>query len=296
MRVFLTLFSCFLFFSCLLSVLDAQPRRSSRPSIPDIRGIDQEEGEQLIHDFRRQRMAGDFAFIFDLHHLPHRQQEAHLRGILWGTWNPYGALNRLHIQGTQTSEDFLPRGEFRRLLIQNGFQPVAWSYGGGDDDSVELLSLSEWTKPLVPPLIFTPFDLIMPFIFWDEFYYQGSSRVRGRPAHQFMFFPPEDFARDNPEIGAVRTSLDTRFNALLQVEVIDADDQVIRTLNVMNFRQVDEQWIVRSVELIDRQTRDRASFEVYGAAVGLALPEEFMLPDALEKGSNPVRQEDYFFF
>jgi hypothetical protein len=277
-----------------LTVAEAQPRRLNRPSVPDVREIDQEEGKVLIDHLQRQRLATDFSFLFDLAHLPHRDREMNFRGILWGTWNERGGLTRMSLQPVGATRRSDPPDGVVRLLVQNGFYPEAWIHD--TEAGLAPLSLDQWTTPLRDPLIFTPFDLIMPFIFWDEFYYQGSTRVRGRPVHQFMFFPPEDFASENPGVGAVRASLDARFNALLQVEVIDAEERVLRSLNVLNFRRVDDQWIVRTIELIDRTTRHRARFEVFGVAFPDDLPWEWFQPESLRESGNPVETDQFNYF
>lgn len=275
---FAIFFICLFVFSHWNSV-EAQPRRLSRPTVPDVREIDQSEGLALINDFRRQGLAGDFVFRFDLTHLPHRAAASTLRGVMLGTWQQGWAQGRVELTQREGS---IVLAHPLKLLYWNSGEPRAW-ISGEDPEIVSELDFSSWSQPLVEPFILTPFDIAMPFVFWDEFYYEGSTRLRGRPVHQFIFFPEEEFAIENPDIGAVRASLDTRFNALIQFEVLNPDDEVIRVVSVQNFRRVQEQWIVRTVEVTNRKNRDRARFEVFAAALGLQLPASVFMPEHLHE-------------
>ena len=58
------------------------------------------------------------------------------------------------------------------------------------------------------------------------------------------------------------------FNAILESEVLDEDGRTLRTMRVSRFRRVDDQWIVRQVDVTDEHTRDRTRFEVVAGGGG----------------------------
>ena len=61
----------------------------------------------------------------------------------------------------------------------------------------------------------TAFDLQMPFLEWPDAVYEGLTKLRGRPAHQFIVYPPREVAEARPELSGVRFHLDAQFNGLV---------------------------------------------------------------------------------
>jgi|GEM_PF-279628 len=257
-------------------ILDAQPvSKGSGQGLPDIQPIDQEQGQALIEQFRRQRLQGDFIFKFNLEHLPYRGAEKRYHGMLMGTWNEDGPLNRMVLW---------PEGKSRvfevGLLIQGGEQPAVWKVDAqGQKVAIDTEQL---VQPLLDDFIYTPFDILMPFVFWQDFQYEGSRRVRSRRAHLFRMYPPEAFKQAYPGVNCVRLKLDARYNALLGAEVLDDIDARLRVFTVVSFEKVDAQYIVKVIDLIDKISRDKTRMEVVSAAVNVRIPPDMFDPDALE--------------
>jgi hypothetical protein len=133
----------------------------------------------------------------------------------------------------------------------------------------------------------TVFDLQMPFLYWPDFNYQGLTRLRGRPTHQFLLQSPKDFAGKYPALKSVRVFLDTQFNALVQVELVGNDGQTLKTISLLELKRINEQWIPKTFDVRDEVTRDKTRFLVKGAALGLTLPAEMFTPEQLKETVNP---------
>ncbi len=259
----------------LLSPLDLLAQRPGERGrgVPDVREIDARSGAELLDDFRAQRLQGDFVFRFDLVYLPRRDDAKTYDGMMWGTWTDAGPCTRVAIWNPEQPADVL-----LQLLIQGGPNPVVWrSERGGQPIRLEA---SEWEQPLLPPMPYSPFDLLMPFIYWQDAHYLGSERLRGRPAHRFRIHADQAAVAEEM-VAAVDLSLDARFNALLGADMLDQDGNPIRSLRVQSFRMVNDQYIVKSIDLTDEQSRDRARFQVWRAGVGLALPPHVFDPATL---------------
>ena len=69
----------------------------------------------------------------------------------------------------------------------------------------------------------------MSFLYWTDFVYEGVARVRGRPAHSFLLYPPADVAAARPELTGVRVLLDTQFQQLVQAEQLGAKGASVKT-------------------------------------------------------------------
>lgn len=254
---------CFALFTA--SEVVAQKPGNRGQELPDVREIDQAEGQRLIEAFRRQRLIGDYIFDFELEHRPFRGKEKTYQGTLWGSWNAEGPINRLVLYPD------LQRTSFQLgLLTQGGRTPELWQVEAGGES--QKLALAKMTQPLIDGFLFTPFDVVMPFVHWPESVYEGSKRVRGHPAHLFQMTPPESFKKDHPEVAHVRIVLHARYNALMNVDVLDASGKVIRSMKMGSFKKVNEQYIIKTIDLKDKVTGDVTRFRVRAAAVGLRLP------------------------
>lgn len=246
--------------------------RAQRPGDDDARRgmerIDQEEGARRLEAFRRQRLEGDYVFEFQLEHKPRRAPTVRYDGIMWGTWNDRGALTRFQIL---SDDEAAPGAPVVELVVQNGADPSAWirRNGAGDFEKVSGAALFE---PLLPGLTYSIFDLQMPFIYWSDFIYEGPSLVgASRVAQNFLMIPPEDSESVRRGIKGVNVGLDDTYNALWRVEVIDEEGSVRSKFAVESFKKIQEQYIVKRISLTDYPSKDRTTFNVTDASVGLKL-------------------------
>ncbi len=242
----------------------------------DVTKINQEEGERLIGEFRQQRLRGDYVFLFDLENIPHRGKRSTYEGIIWGTWNEKGPLSRTVIWEPGKKE----RKPLLQIIAQGGPEPHVWIWEPGKE--VRELPSEEYFNPLLPGNDYSAFDLLMPYIFWENYVYEGSRQVLGRPAHQFLVWPPEEIRAAKPEIGAAFVALDAGYNALVKAELLDDTGDEIKTLAIRSFKKVDDQYIIKQIDITDEISRDNTRFLVRGAAVGQDLQNETFDPKLIE--------------
>lgn len=248
-----------LFLSAVLSALPAwgaPPAASGTPYL-QLGQPDQAEGREALAAFRRAGIAGEYYLEFELRVMPRRGDEKVFHGKLWGGRNAQGAILRIAVTDAA--------GHERRLLIQNGENPAVWR----SDSATEPARQVESFAPLVDGVELTAFELQMPYIYWPDATLESVTRVRGRPAHVFLFRPPTGWSARHPDVSAVRASLDTQFNAPVQSELLDRQGRLVRTLSLVDLRKVGEQYIVKSVDLRNDLTRDKTRFQVTAAALGL---------------------------
>lgn len=276
---------------CLGLLPAAVPAFGQRPGGNEARRgmerIDQEEGAKRLEAFRRQRLEGDYVFEFELEHKPRRARTVRYDGVMWGSWNERGAVTRFKIflnNGDTESSDPLVE-----LIVHNGAEPGAWIRRDSSRPfkRVEGEALFE---PLLPGWIYSVFDLQMPFIYWNDFIYEGPSLIgMSRVAQNFLMLPPEKSQSARQGIKGVRVALDDTYNALWRVEVVRADDTVDSKFEVESFKKVQGQYIVKRITLTDYPGEDRTTFDVEDASVGLKLdPELFEVPaEPVAKPAGP---------
>ncbi|MBI2812836.1 MAG: outer membrane lipoprotein-sorting protein [Opitutae bacterium] len=244
------------------------------PVYADGRKPDQAEGARILGDFRQAGIVGDHWLAFDLQVLPRKGAGRAIAGEMLGTRGPGGPLTRLSLGAG-------------RWLIQSGAAPAAWTVAEG---AVRPASTAETMQPIAGT-DFTLFDLQMPFLHWADFVYEGLAKVRSRPAHRFLLYPPADFAAARPEMSGVRVSIDTQFQAVVQVEQLGRDGRPAKSVTLLDLKKTGEQWLVKSVDLRNLVTRDKTRLTFKAAALDLALPPETFAPERLALATPPVDRQ-----
>jgi len=255
------------------TILRAGPPTTAQrpPELAQTGTPDPAEVRQVLEQLRHQGVAGEYFLEFRLRVRPRRGDERIVDGRLWGARNADGPLTRVSV-GEGTEE--------RRLLVQNGPHSAAWRWSAADG-RVEQLGVDALFDPLVPDTDITAFDLQMPFLFWENYTYQGLDRFAGRPAYAIVLRPPAEFAAKHPGLTGVRVHLDSQYNALVQTELLGPGDAVTKTMSLVDLKKVGEQWIPRTFDLRDERTRDKTRFEVTAAALGLDFAPTVFEPGEL---------------
>ena len=266
---------------CAYLQATAQARRGGEPASRFMERIDAEEGAQRLAAFRRQRLDGDFCFEFELAHKPRRGRTISYAGIMWGSWNETGPITRFRVSSARPKDgESVNSSEGVELIIQNGVTPQAW-IRQNDRSDFTLIEGEALFEPIMPGLLYSPFDLQMPFVYWKDFTYEGPTLVGvTRVAQQFLMQPPVTSACAERGISGVRVGLDDTYNALWRVEVMNAEGEVSSRFAVESFKKVQEQYIVKRITLKDYTSRDRTTFEVKAAAVGISLNRNLFCPQS----------------
>jgi hypothetical protein len=232
----------------------------------------QEEGRAFLAEFRQKGFRGYLEF--KLRVMPRRGPERMMAGKLWNDLLDDGPVTRIEFQGDQSNASNL------RLLFRGGRRPAAWRWAAGTQNDATVLGVDALFEPLGETDL-TAFDLQMPFLWWEDFVFEGVRKVRGRPANAYLFYPPSDFISRQPELSGVRVFLDTQFNALVQADQIGKDGKLLKSMSVLDLKKVGAHWIVKSIDLKDETTRNKTRFIVTGAAMDQDFSPILFTPEAL---------------
>jgi hypothetical protein len=239
--------------------------------------LDKEQAVERLQQFRNQRLSRDFIFQFELEHLPRRGDPTLYNGLLWGTWGEQGPLVRARF----ATEPEAFHGPSLEVLLHNGVQPKAWFRllkSDAADQNGQLpkfveLPPNHWYRELLPGVGYTAFDLLMPFTYWEDTRYIKPDKVKGRPAQVYQAFPPKNFPGAGIKFSSVEYILDDSYNALLRVQLMDKEGKATQTFKIQDFKKVEDgEWIVKTIDLLDEKTRDKARFRVVAASLHDALP------------------------
>ena len=256
----------------------------ARPKVFPARGfakvLTKDEAVERLERFRRfhsinpgeEAFHHGFLLRFRLEHYPRRGEVLTREGTLCGLAFGHGLL-RLDIAGVGEEKG-------KAYLLRNGPEPEAWRVALDGNES-EKLAYADFTKPLVEGMGQTIFDLMMPFIFWEEWRYEKSGRVIGRPSHLYEFSPPNEVRKLVPSLRKVRLTLDDVYEAPLRVEVFGSRGVPDKTFVLVSLKKVGETWIAKTLDLRDARTRSRTRLAVPAAATDLALGKTLFTPAGL---------------
>ena len=233
---------------------------------------DAAEGAAVLASFRNVGIAGNYWVKFELRVMPRKGDERLLTGEMLGSAE--GPRTRLFV------DDLANTGGGHRLiyLLRGGAEPEAAVWNAREQGEVARVLSTERQLAPVQGTDLTVFDLQMPFLRWTDFVYEGVANIRGRPAHAFLMYPPAGFPTTGP--AAVRVFLDTQFAAMTQAEWVDAAGKPMKTVTVLDLKKVGEQWLVKSIDLRNHQTRAKTRLTLTAAALGLAAwPESVFARD-----------------
>lgn len=267
----------FFVFAACVPLFAAGPGVTPPTGLAQVGLPDAAEAQRILTQFRQSGIAGAYYFEFELRELPRHGEETTLRGKLWGSRNTQGAVTRVVVTDAA--------GREHRLLLQNGPQASVWRWASGRAAPVEVAALFD---PVVPGVELSAFDLQMPFLFWPDAEVVSIARIRGRPAHAFVFRPPAEFATQNTAFGAVRSFFDAQFNVPTQTELLDKKGGVTKTLALLDLKKVSGQYIPQSFEVRDEVSRNKTRLVVTAAALNLELADRWFVPANLGGDPAPV--------
>ena len=212
--------------------------------------------------FANGRLAGDYCMAFVLEHRPRRAEETRYTGYMIGGERPDGTYTRIHIRRADApaeSADFIFRNSAGSSAV--------WKFDG---KKFAVLPEALWRNPMLSGLVYSPFELLMPFKFWNV-QYEGSGRA-GQPVHFYELSSPK-FAGVS-----VRVALTRDFNAPAQVSVSDGASS--KTARLSSVKKIDGVWVMREISVKDEASRDSDLLRFTAAKFGLKWGMAPFLPDS----------------
>lgn len=282
------------------SAVQAQTRRGP-PTHHDPVELGRRDARELFDEFRQTHIASPFSFLIELVYLPRIGDSRELEGVLIGAPTDNGPALRVFLAEYASPRQTQETGDVTRheLLMRPSFEGSGRLVENLDTAprlAFQPLAADAWNEPMIEGIPLRPFDLFSLFLGWDNYTYQGSDRVSGRPSHVYLVYPPEEDKRF-AAIGAVRLVIDEDFAALLNLEILDETGDVLRELRVRRFKKYDEgRWLAREFDLYDRQSRARVRITVKAVALDLVVASTLFEPGPSPSIANLAGQIQYKVF
>ncbi|AWT59688.1 MAG: hypothetical protein DF168_00882 [Candidatus Moanabacter tarae] len=252
--------------------------------------LDEVDAFSALEEFRYQGISEKYSLSFLLLNIPNEGEETYHRGQIWGNSKNDGTRTVIRL------EPVAGNGEAEiRLFLENGIDPVAWRIRKGTK-TLRMIKGASLFFPLFPGLVLTPFELQMPFLFWEDYIYEGVSKLKGRRAFMFLMIPPLAIRKANPDMEAVRVSIDTKFKVLIKAQILGPRRQTLKSFKIVSLKKIQNQVIIKRIDFLDEISRNKTRFIVTGADLSLVIDDVFFRPDTLleERLPRPSNRFEHF--
>ena len=273
MAKFLQLLTGAVFALVFVSAADAQIRRGF-DKVPE---ITEAQAEEVWDTFKGARLAGDYVFEFEITHSPRRGEDVAYVGEMYGSERGGGKLTRIRVK--KAGE---PDSAYRDFILENS--SAAQKVWTVKDGAFAEVPTSQWMKPLVDGLIFSPFDLLMPYVNWAR-KYARAGRV-GQAVYFFDLPAPDNFGEN---VSKVELAITREFNSPAQTRIFAKDGKTLKTVSLGSVKKVDGVWIVLELSARDEISRDKDKLKF--RAANLRTVVDSAVFDPSQKPSQPPRRD-----
>lgn len=244
----------------------AQPRHSddlggklnAQPPTP----YTPEKAAEYLNTFRHVWFGSDVAIHFTLVHRPRRGEDVTFQGTAWSTWLGSGPATRIQVVKPSATKSVKP--EIWEWVLLSGPTPHVWVLAPGATAATEVPP-AKWREPLLPGMLYTPFDLMAPFLYWADFKYNATDRILGRGVDVYTMNPPA--VEKAAGLLPVKVYIDRELDALVRTQELDAKGQITLQFDLDKVAKVQDKWMLKSCNLIDVAKNDYDVFTVESAAV-----------------------------
>ena len=149
-------------------------------------------------------------------------------------------------------------------IFHEGQVSNAWKRLGSQSKFI-LLDEDEMFSPLIEGILFRAVDVIMPYINWENYSYEGvKASGIGSIVHNYLFSTKNEIAFSSQGVSAVRLSIDSKYNTVRKIEYLD-NAEVLNELHIAGVKKFENLWIIS--RLIFSEKNDKTIFRVKEADI-----------------------------
>ncbi len=274
MRKFLTIFMSTVIVLIFVSEASAKINRGFNKVVE----LTTTEANNMWRNFSNARIAGDYVMSFTITHSPRRGENVEYVGELFGTRVGDGTLTRIRVKKAFPAD--APISDF--ILSNSKKNAKVWKASG---NKFEEIDKKDWFKPLIDGLIFSPFDLLMPYVNWQH-KYVGGGRI-GQAVHFFELSPADDEIANGSK--KVRIAITREFNSPAQTDIFDKNGILTKTVALGSVKKFDGLWLIKEISARDEISRDKDKLKFNSAAVNVVIPHSVFDPNL--QPTQPIKPD-----
>jgi hypothetical protein len=218
--------------------------------------LSESEAASFFERFLRNHGGEDFLFYVELEPFAKQRDSIAKNGAI--LHRRIGGVSNYYIEISDG-------GKFpRKFLLKNG--EILTNFTGDFDKN----------EPFIAGTLYSPNDLLLPFLSPGNFKYCGPKKVCGRVTQQFTVTVGDDLPMG---IKLVKISVDAAFFQALEIEYLGEGQRVVRRQRVLSLRKNQSSWLPKTLELFDAATRERSKITVVDSACDQELADFSLEPD-----------------
>lgn len=253
---FILVFSVFLFLSTAqaLSIHSKKTSEASRFLKP----LSPEEANAQIVLLRSQQQIESCKILFNFVHRTEGNVEAtKTQGVLLIDSKDQQIFKRLFLIDEQ--------GEVLiDYIFHEGDTSQVWKRVGSHG-TFDKLENEELFLPLFEGVLFRPVDVLMPYIHWDMYIYEGPKTYGiNSIVHNYLFSAENKPRFLSQGISSVRLSIDSNYNSVRNIEYLN-ETGALNQLQILGVKKFESQWMIS--RLVFKEKNYKTILKVRDAAI-----------------------------
>jgi hypothetical protein len=214
---------------------------------------------EALSNFIVQEIGLKFEFIHKDPHASQAQKRSRITGYLYGKIHQGSQRKRIIL--TDESNELIAD-----YIFHQGLDSFAWKRNNLSDEFVALAD-ADINKPLVDKILFSPADILMPYLEWDNYNYLGPSTMGIRGAVQkYSLFPGHDSNFEREYIDSILVAIDSDYKGIRKIKYLK-EKEVMKELTISGLKKIKGKWWVSRMIIKDPKSKICTTFKVVDEVV-----------------------------
>lgn len=216
------------------------------------------EADRFLAEAVSRFIVQEIGLKFEFIHKEPNASQAHKRsgiaGYLYGEMHEGSQRKRIIL--TDESNELIAD-----YIFHQGHDSSVWKRNNSSDEFIAVES-ADFNKPLVGTILFSPADILMPYLEWDDFDYLGPSAMGIRGAAQvYSLFPRHGSDPEGEFIDSILVAIDSDYKGIRKIKYLKGS-RVVKELMISGLKKIKGEWVVSRMIIKDPKSKISTTFKV----------------------------------
>lgn len=209
---------------------------------------------EAVRGFVDQEIGLKFEFIHKELNSNQTHERSRITGYLYGKIHQGSQLKRIIL--TDASRELVADYIFRQ-----GHDSSVWKRSNLFDAFVPVESV-DFNKPLFDKILFSPADILMPYLEWDDSNYLGPSTmgIRGS-VQEYSLFPSQGIDLGSEFIDSILVAIDSDYKGIRKIKYLKGS-RVVKELTISGLKKIEGEWVVSRMIIKEPLSKISTIFKV----------------------------------
>lgn len=214
---------------------------------------------EAVSGFIAQEIGLKFEFIHKEPNASQLDKRSRITGYLYGKIHEGSQLKRIIL--TDKSNELIAD-----YIFHQGHDSSVWKRNNLSDEFVAVANV-DINKPLVDKILFSPADILMPYLEWDDYDYLGPSTMGIRGAVQeYCLFPKRESDSGSEYIDSILVAIDSDYKGIRKIKYLK-EKRVVKELTISGLKKIKGEWWVGRMTIKDPLSKISTIFKVIDGVV-----------------------------